>query len=101
MRALLLLALTACHDMPATEPDAGTDAGITPGGEYWPCFAWDGPVRCAPKCANKTLLGRPTFGPGCTTAVGQCPDANMTGPDEFGGACCVVQGERVELVACE
>lgn len=107
LAAALLLA--ACHSTDATSPDVDADpdpdAYHPPGGAaYWPCYFWpDAVTKCAPKCANHTLLGREVFGEGntCEIAPGvECDTHNMTGPAGEGGACCVVNGDRVELVAC-
>src|SRR5690242_17941346 len=108
MRALLLTVLVACTGSSVTpEPDGGTTDAVVipPGGNYWACYFWpdipNGTERCAPKCSNKTLLGRPTFGAGCQTIAGECPAANMTGPASMGGACCWETSGRVDLLACQ
>lgn len=102
--------VAGCSGVTTVGPDASGDAtGIPPGGEYWPCYFWDEVSatleKCAPKCANRTLLGR-TFWGSCEYAPGvECDPGNMTGPaGEPGSACCVYSTtpfERVDVVACQ
>ena len=108
MRLAAIALLVACTGSSVTpDPDAnpGVDSGISgSGSEYWPCYFWPdpSPSKCAPKCSNKTLLGRFTFGPGCEIGPGiTCKTENMTGPTGMGGACCWQTGDRVDVVPCQ
>ena len=88
---VLLAACTSSDVTPDTDAGIERDAGLTGGsGEYWPCYFWPSTVnKCAPKCSNKTLLGRPTFGAGCEIGPGIfCKAENMTGVAGEGGGCC-------------
>jgi hypothetical protein len=115
MRSLALVAAIlccACGDDSTFDGDAGVDGPSIPtSGTYWPCHAWTETsstlTKCAPKCANRTLLGRFVWGVGntCEYQPGQmCPTEFMTGPAYEGGTGCCVYSEtpteRVEFVGC-
>lgn len=106
MRVALLAMLVACTTSSTPSmPDSGIerDAGLGGGsGVYWPCYFWDDQIKCAPKCSNKTLLGRPTFGAGCEIGPGIfCKAENMTAAVRDGGGCCwESEAKTVEYYSC-
>lgn len=111
MRYLLLVSLMACRDIEVVPPDAAaTDAhGDFPPSttEYWPCYFWEGDVtRCAPKCSNRTLLGRLVWGETntCEHKPGViCPTEMMSGDADKPGAGCCEPNEglkRVDWFVC-
>ena len=115
MLRIILVAVAVsggCDADAPVDPDAAQQADsvdIPTGTTYWPCYFWSevsGTVeKCAPKCSNRTLLGRFNWG-SCEYAPGQkCDKKNMTAAaGEPGAACCVYSAtpfERVDIVACQ